>query len=131
MKLNPQKPLKRTMIKKKVMVTGELALFGAIAKVRDHVCFVTGEPVNIYKPDGSLDVNCFMHVVSKGSRPDLRLYDKNIQIALPRVHRVYDSGNEQERKKMEQYPGWHKLLALHEEMKSVNLNSKTYKSSKK
>lgn len=113
--------IKKTAIKKKFpKVSGQYALFLAIAKTRKHICFVTKERVDIYNPDGSLNVKCFAHVVSKGSRKDLVLLDKNIVIVTPRVHEIYDKGNAQERIEMEKYEGWHKLYELHDKILEEN-----------
>ena len=106
--------LKKQAIQRKRKVTGEGELFKEIAQERPHVCFVTGTPVNVYNQDGRLNVSCFAHLVSKGSRTDLRLLKKNIVIVLPRVHHIYDKGNRQERAEMEQYEGWHNLHKLHD-----------------
>lgn len=112
--------LRRQAMNRKRKVTGEMELFKEMAKERPHICFVTKQPVNIYNKDGRLNVSCFAHVVSKGSRTDLRLLKKNIVIVLPRVHEIYDKGNRQERVKMEQYEGWHKLHQLHDEILEEN-----------
>lgn len=112
--------LKKQAIQRKRKVTGEGELFKEIAKERPHICFVTKQTVNIYNQDGRLNVSCFAHLVSKGSRTDLRLLKKNIVIVLPRVHQIYDKGNRQERIEMEQYEGWHKMFQLHDEIIEEN-----------
>lgn len=118
--LNPINKISKARAKRIADGDGERPLFEQIAKERPHICFVTRRRVNVYKKDGSLDVRCFVHVVSKGSRPDLRLLKENIQIALPMVHTIYDRGNERERKEMEKYEGWGKLLELHDKIIEEN-----------
>ena len=109
--------IKKTSLKPKFpKSTGQYVVFEEIARERPHVCYVTGTPVNVFTRDGALKVSCFMHVVSKGANRALIIHKPNIQIVHDWVHTVYDRGNEQERKKMEAYPGWHRLLRLHDEI---------------
>lgn len=97
--------------------TGQYVLFEMIANTRAHVCFVTRRIVNVYAEPGKLNVSCFAHVLSKKAWPAFELYDKNVQIMDPEIHHIYDHGNQQERKEMEKYPGWLKLMALRSELK--------------
>lgn len=115
---NPPKSLKRTPLKKKPRKkTGEYEIFVQISNERQHVCYVTGTPVNVFTRDGTLNVRCFAHVWGKGANVAMRKHKPNIQIMQPWVHTVYDHGNASERKEMEQYHGWHNLLRLKDEMK--------------
>lgn len=116
-KRKPPKYIKKTPLKQKFpKKTGQYAVFEEIANERPHVCYVTGTLVNVFTSEGKLKVSCFAHVVSKGANIILRTHKPNIVIVHDWVHAVYDRGNAQERKEMEKYPGWHRLLILHDQI---------------
>ncbi len=78
----------RTSIKKVMpKPTGELILFKAIWDTRPHICFITGEPIYEF------NVSCFAHILSKGSFPKFRLFDKNIMLVTKDAHYEYDNGD--------------------------------------
>lgn len=88
-----KKPLKR-----KRKATGERELFLKIWDERPHICTnrlcrrsLGDEPMAYY----------FAHVLSKGSRPDLRLDPENIVILCLSCHCQYDQGD----KKLIELPG--------------------------
>ena len=99
--------LKKQAIQRKRKVTGEGELFKEIAQERPHICFVTGTPI--------LHITHwnFLHVVSKGSNPALRLLKENIVLGQRWVHDIYDNGD---RAKLEKYEGYHKMIEIHDRL---------------
>jgi len=120
----------KTPLKSKIRTTGESALFDAIWKTRPHISFVSNKTINIeYHSD--LWFSLFAHVLSKGTYPNFRLLDKNIQLLLPEEHTLYDQGTEEKRQKYAQACenegggcDWQKLFDLQEELKH-EYNKKT------
>ncbi len=100
--------LRRQAMKRKRKVTGEMELFKEMAKERPHICFVTGTPIL------RLTHWNFMHVLSKQAFPRFRLKKENVVLGQQWVHDVYDKGD---RSKLEKYPGYQKLIELHDELK--------------
>lgn len=126
-RFNPcPKPEKKVKVKKQYRYarkkTGEYETFLEIAEEREHICFVTGDHVKVFKSNGTLDVNAFAHVCGKGAHVAMRKLKENIVILKPRVHTIYDAGNEKERISMEVYPGWFRLLELHDKLVSEYYN---------
>jgi len=101
--------LKRQAMQRKRKVTGELGLFREIAQERPHVCFVTGTPIL------RLTVWNAAHVLSKGAFPKFRLKKENVVLVQQWVHDLYDHGD---RSKLEKYPGYQKLIELHDKLKT-------------
>jgi hypothetical protein len=54
-------------------------------------CFVTEQNLKSYEST-DMFVNCFAHVVSKKSAPEFKLYENNLVLLDPEVHRIYDFG---------------------------------------
>ena len=81
-----KKALKRTPIKKKFKVTGEMELFEEIAEERPWDCFVTGEQLFELTPTQ------FMHVLPKALNkyPKMKLYKDNIVLASNDTHYKWD-----------------------------------------
>lgn len=89
--------------------TGELALFKEIWRDRLHISEVSGKPIRFF------NVACFAHVVSKGSRPDLRLNPLNIILLTPQEHDLYDNHTH----KLQGLPEWGWVFELKLFMKSL------------
>jgi hypothetical protein len=85
-KLSEGKIVKEYTYKRKV--TGEMALFTAIWKVRRHICSVCGKVLS--EP---LKPHYFAHILSKGAFPSYRLFDQNIALMCEDHHNQYDSGD--------------------------------------
>ncbi len=92
---------------KKKEPTGELALFQEIWEERKHVCLVSNDPIKEFS------VQCFAHVLPKGSYPLLRLKKENIVILTASNHYLYDHCKDQAKK----LPMFDKLFELHDESK--------------
>jgi len=84
---------------KKRKVTGERALNLEIWIERQHICHNCGANLgNIPK------VHFFMHLKSKGSRPDLRLDKDNILLACLKCHFAWDfQGTEKYNERKDKY----------------------------
>ena len=82
--------------------TGELELFKRIYEDRAMKCCITDEHIEF-------DVNCFMHVLSKGAFPSYRLLEWNILMVKRRVHHLYD--NEGRDKLLAEFP---KAIVIYE-----------------
>lgn len=67
--------------------TGELELFKQIWDERPRYSEVSGEPL------GAFNVRYFSHVISKGSRPDLRLEPINIMLMTCAEHELWEFGS--------------------------------------
>lgn len=101
--------LKRSAIKKKPRkVTGELELFRIIYFERKGICQVTGKKINF-------SVNSFMHILGKGTRPDLRLKKDNILHVISDFHYNYD--NNSKAKTLERYPAAEWIYELKDQLK--------------
>lgn len=75
--------------------TGELELFKKIYEDRNQTCQITGQWI-------SFSVHSFAHILSKGTRPDLRLNPDNIIMCVPEFHHAFD--NEGREKTLKKYP---------------------------
>lgn len=64
--------------------TGELELFKKIWNERPHYCEVTG----LYLP--KFEPILFSHILSKGAYPKFRLYEPNIMLVHPMIHRLWE-----------------------------------------
>ena len=87
--------------------TGELKLFQEIWIERPHVCFVSGDKIK------GFSVQCFAHVLPKGSYPSLRLNKDNIVLLTSANHYLYDHCKDQAKK----LPMFDKLFELHDKSK--------------
>ena len=79
--------LKRSPLKKKHKVTGELALFRSIWDERPHVCEKCGE--RLYE----FSHNNFHHILGKGKYPELRLVKSNVLLICFDCHYASHFGN--------------------------------------
>lgn len=59
-------------------------------KERDHVCFVTKEPLDKYYYS-SYRRNIFMHVIPKGKFPEYKFNCENMVLGTPQVHSLFDN----------------------------------------
>ena len=62
----------------------QLDLFREIWLEREHKSIVSGTPLYF-------DVQCFAHVLGKGSYPGFKLKKENIVLMTPPEHHVYDA----------------------------------------
>lgn len=100
-------PLKRTPLKKKFNISGELLVMQNIWFRRTRICFVTGKEIKEF------NVQNFAHILSKGAFGRYRLLQENIALLLPEIHTQYDFGPRDP-----QYAeGWARLDAKHDELK--------------
>jgi len=97
------KPKQSKIKTKTYKPTGELVLFQAIWQSRPHICQVSGEPIKEF------NVYCFMHVLSKKAYPKYRLFDKNILLVTPDIHREYDCGDRSK-------PVFSNVMQLHDDL---------------
>jgi hypothetical protein len=104
---NKKKPLKKSPLKKVYKPTGELALFKEIWEERKKICFVSGEVIE------NFSVQCFAHVLPKGSYPTLRLDKENIVLVKPEIHYIYDHQVD----KAKETPMFKELLDLKQRLK--------------
>ena len=88
--------------------TGELELFKEIWAERPHKCSVCGEVLPVFT------VRFFAHVLSKGSRPDLRLEKENILIMCYPHHWTYDHATN----RAVDDPLYNKVFELKEKLKN-------------
>ena len=95
-------------IKKEYKKTGELELFHKIYEDRGGICCITKEPIDF-------NVNCFMHVLSKGAFRSYRLLEWNILLVQRRIHHLYD--NEGRDKLLAEFPGAIIIYELKDELK--------------
>jgi hypothetical protein len=70
--------------------SGELELFKKIWSERPHVSEISGKPL------GKFNVCYFSHVISKGSRPDLRDLKENILLMTFEEHQLWEFGTRQQ-----------------------------------
>jgi hypothetical protein len=79
----------KSLNKKKIKPTGELAFFQSIWQESDtHNCFICSDNLDKYI-DTPFFVNCFSHNLSKGSHPEHRLNKENITLLCPSCHNLY------------------------------------------
>jgi hypothetical protein len=93
---------------RKRKTTGEAELFQRIYDQRGGICCITGEHLEY-------DVNCFMHVLSKGAFRSYRLFEWNILLVKRRIHHLYD--NEGRDKLLAEFPGAIIIYELKDELK--------------
>src|SRR3990167_8942930 len=102
-------PKLKTGIKQKIKEpTGELKVFKEIYVERVGKCQVTGEKI-LFHPIS------FMHILSKGSNPRLRLRKENIYMVIPEIHDLYDNGSREHLISI--YPKAKKIYELKEKLK--------------
>ena len=78
------KPTKSKRIKPKVRKpTGELQLFLKRYSECKGLCQITNQQI-------PFSVDCFMHILGKGSYPSLRLNEDNFLFVNSRIHQLYD-----------------------------------------
>ncbi len=100
--------IKKSKIKKGYKRTGELEVFKEIWEERPRICFVSGEAIK------GFNVQCFAHVLPKGSFPTLRLEKYNIVLLTPEMHFMYDH----EVHKAKKLPQFDKLFELRERLQA-------------
>lgn len=112
-----KKPLRRTGIKKKFpKASGEAVIFTMIANTRGNKCQVCGKQIIEFGAGN------FSHLLSKGTRPDLRLNPKNILIMCFNMngsgcHNRYDTIAES--KLLEaNYKMWKPIFELRDKLKT-------------
>lgn len=103
-----QPKLKNGLKQKAKEPTGELKLFKEIFIERKGICQITGDKIEFHPM-------CFMHILSKGSHPSLRLIKKNIYMVIPEIHDLYDNGSMEHLLSM--YPKAKIIYELKEELK--------------
>lgn len=100
--------------------TGEKEVFEMIWGEREHVSFLSGEPLSAYEGHDSW-FSLFAHVLSKAQNkyPRYKLYKKNIILLTPFEHHLLDHGNSDQRKKYaeETKCDWSTIFNLEEELK--------------
>ena len=78
------KPIKSKQIKPKIRKpTGELQLFLKRYSECKGLCQITNKQI-------PFSVDCFMHILGKGSYPSLRLNEDNFLFVNSRIHQLYD-----------------------------------------
>ena len=93
--------------------TGELDMFKEIWEEREHVSFVSGEPLDKYAKNIETFVKMFAHILSKGAYPAFRLRKDNIVLLTPDEHFLYDMANH--KIKEDQY--WAGVYEMKEKLK--------------
>lgn len=97
--------------------TGEAELFKEIwndLEPEQRVSFVTGFPL----PDQhEMRSYYFSHVLSKGSRPSLRLVKKNIVLMTLKEHQLWETGKHKIKSDPKLFRVWKKVFDLAEELK--------------
>jgi len=71
--------------------TGEAVLFNTIWNTRPHKSQLSGKPIHEARPGN------FAHIVAKGKRPDLRLFENNIILLTIEEHSLLDQGTIKQR----------------------------------
>ena len=97
-KPKPKKALKRTALKKKRRVTGELAFFLGLYELNKHSWVSQISGADLVHPefdDGKLTngrafVSQFSHILNKLTYPDLRLVEENIVFKTGEEHRQWE-----------------------------------------
>jgi len=85
--------------KRKYKPTGELLVFQSVFIRQRGICAVTGRKFASFEETSPIN---YMHILSKGAYPSLRLLDRNILLVVADVHDKYDNrGND---KLYESYP---------------------------
>lgn len=97
--------------------TGEAELFKQIwedLEPEQRVSFVTGFPL----PDQhEMRSYYFSHVLSKGSRPELRLVRKNIVLMTLKEHQLWETGKHKIKADPKLFRVWKKVFDLADELK--------------
>ena len=75
---------------KKSKPSGELEVFKEIWDERHHVSELSGKPL------GKFNVCYFSHIISKGSRPDLRGSKENIMLMTFDEHQLWEFGTKEQ-----------------------------------
>jgi len=86
--------------------TGELVLFQSIWATRKHNCAVCGTDLKVF------DVWFFSHILSKGSFPRFRLYEKNIVIKCRQHH--HEWGTKSNKDLLKKDGRWLPMIELHD-----------------
>jgi hypothetical protein len=94
--------MKKSKLKAKRKVTGELNVFMEIWEERPHVCFITDKEIKAHE----VNINCFAHVFPKGAYPELRLEKKNILLVTPEVHHDQHTMGEEGLKAKYEWDRW-------------------------
>lgn len=68
----------------------QIELFAWVRDNRPWVSEISGKSLMPYISGGYKQSSCFMHVIGKGSYPKFKLYHKNLVLATPEEHEVYD-----------------------------------------
>lgn len=84
------------------MTSEDLKLWKQIWKERPHRCEVTGVPL-------TFNPSAFSHIITKGARPDLRLWPLNVVLMSFEVHHLWEHGS---RAKLRSLPEWQWIFAL-------------------
>lgn len=109
-----QSSIRKSSIKSKPRKpTGELQLFMIIYAECKGVCQITKKQI-------PFDVSSFMHILSKGSYPSLRLERTNILMVDKRIHDLYD--NQGKEKLLRQFPEASIIYELKDELRSKYYN---------
>jgi len=87
----------------------DLEFFMEIWSERDHYSEISGEPLYEFSPV------YFSHLVTKGSRPDLRHNKDNIVLMTFDEHREWEFGD---RDKLRKDKKWNKVFKQFEKLKS-------------
>jgi len=95
-------------------VTGELKLFKSIWQERPHKCEVCDKKLDWF------NVTYFMHLLSKGSHPNMRLEKDNIAIGCYNCHFTLDH----ETHKAKADPRYEEIFNKIEELRTIS-NGKT------
>lgn len=77
---------------------------------RDHYSEVSGEPLGEFHPI------FFSHLVTKGSRPDLRYNKENIMLMTVEEHSKWEFGD---RDKLRKNKLWNKVFKRYEKIKNI------------
>lgn len=84
----------------------------------NFVSFLTGRQVK-ERPGSLLFVNCFAHVLPKGSYTHYKMNPENIVILSPEEHHLFDFGSEEQRQKYAEVNkcDWSGLYELRDRLK--------------
>ena len=82
-------------VRKKRKPSGEGDLFNKIWTSREHMSELSGRTL---PPKGNpYWVNCFAHLLPKGTYPELKFKFENVMLLHPEEHRLYDFGTSDQR----------------------------------
>lgn len=95
--------------------TGELELFKRLYEERNQTCQLTGKWI-------AFDVNCFAHILGKGSHGKFRLNPDNILMVDKRIHQLYD--HEGRDKLLAEFPEAEVIYELKEKLRWKYYNEK-------